>query len=80
MPCAGTTNFTPEVAVDVLIEEAGSRLGVPPERVQKWLRQCTLPSITVSGQWRVLEIVIAQLARSDRLRGVTRRFHWRCLG
>jgi hypothetical protein len=33
--------------------------------------------VKVSGQWRVLTIVIDELARSDRLRGPTRRFHWR---
>jgi hypothetical protein len=44
------------------------------------LRHGGLPDVKVAGQWCSLEIVVADLARSDRLRGITRRFHWRYPG
>ena len=60
--------------------EAAKRLDVPPLRVQTWLRQGQLPGTKVSGQWRVLSVVVAELERSGRLRGHSRRLDPRYRG
>lgn len=61
------------------VAEAASRLGVPAARVQVWLRKGQVPGKKVSGEWRVPSVVIAELARSGRLRGrsgrLDPRFH-----
>ena len=53
--------------------EAASRLDVPVDRLQTWLRQGELAGVKVSGQWRVTAVAIAELGRSGRLRGESRR-------
>jgi excisionase family DNA binding protein len=60
--------------------EAAARLDVPVARVQKWLRQGQLPGTKVSGQWRVAAVVVAELERSGRLRGRSRRLDPRYRG
>ncbi len=60
--------------------EAADRLGVPAGRVQTWLKDGLLPGVKVSGQWRVLTVVVAELARSGRLRGRSRRLDPRYRG
>ena len=55
------------------VAEAARRLDVPAGRVQTWLRQGLLAGSKVSGQWRVPAVVVAELARSGRLRGRSRR-------
>jgi excisionase family DNA binding protein len=53
--------------------EAAFRLDVPASRVQTWVKQGELPGVKVSGQWRIPAIAVAELARSGRLRGQSRR-------
>jgi excisionase family DNA binding protein len=53
--------------------EAAFRLDVPIGRVQTWLKQGELPGVKVSGQWRVPAVAVAELGRSGRLRGESRR-------
>ncbi len=60
--------------------EAAARLDVPAGRVQTWLKRGLVPGKKVSGQWRVLEIVVAELDRSERLRGRSRRLDPRYRG
>ena len=60
--------------------EAASRLDVPAARVQSWLKQGELSGVKVSGQWRVAAVVVAELARSGRLRGRSRRLDPRYSG
>lgn len=60
--------------------EAGQRLDVPPARVRFWMRNGVLPGVKVSGQWRVPAIAVAELARSGRLRGASRRLDPRFRG
>jgi excisionase family DNA binding protein len=62
------------------VAEAAARLDVPAGRVQTWLRQGLLAGSKVSGQWRVLAVVVAELARSGRLRGRSRRLDPRYRG
>ena len=62
------------------VAEAAARLGVPAGRVQTWLKHGLLPGVKVSGQWRVLTVVVAELARSGRLRGRSRRLDPRYRG
>jgi hypothetical protein len=57
----------------LMVAEAAHRLDVPARRVQTWLRQGLLTGSKVSGQWRIPAVVVAELARSDRLRGRSRR-------
>ena len=64
----------------VTVAEAASSLEVPPGRVQTWLKQGHLPGTKASGQWRVLAVVVAELARSRRLRGRSRRLDPRYRG
>jgi excisionase family DNA binding protein len=60
--------------------EAANRLDVPAERVQRWLKQGLLAGSKVSGQWRVPAVVVAELERSGRLRGRSRRLDPRYRG
>jgi excisionase family DNA binding protein len=60
--------------------EAASRLDVPAGRVQSWLKQGELSGVKASGQWRVPAVVVAELARSGRLRGRSRRLDPRYRG
>jgi excisionase family DNA binding protein len=62
------------------VAEAASRLGVPPGRVQTWLREGRVAGTKVSGEWRVPSVVIAELARSGRLRGRSGRLDPRFRG
>ena len=62
------------------VAEAASRLGVPAGRVQTWLRKGQVAGTKVSGEWRVPSVIIAELARSGRLRGRSRRLDPRYRG
>jgi len=62
------------------VAEAAARLDVPAGRVQRWLKAGELAGSKVSGQWRVLAVVVAELARSGRLRGRSRRLDPRYRG
>jgi excisionase family DNA binding protein len=62
------------------VAEAASRLGVPAGRVQNWLRKGQVSGTKVSGEWRVPSVVIAELARSGRLRGRSGRLDPRFRG
>lgn len=62
------------------VKDAGHRLDVPSERVRVWLLQGVLPGIKVNGRWRVPAIAVAELERSDRLRGRSRRLDPRYRG
>jgi excisionase family DNA binding protein len=62
------------------VAEAATRLDVPPARVQKWLREGALAGTMVSRQWRVPAVVVAELDRSGRLRGRSRRLDPRYRG
>src|SRR5829696_254706 len=62
------------------VAEAASRLGVPAGRVQTWLRKGQVAGTKVSGEWRVPSVVIAELARSGRLRGRSGRLDPRYRG
>ena len=69
------------VGLDLLTtEEAGRRLDVPGKRVRVWMRQGVLPGVKVGGEWRVLAIAVAELDRSGRLRGASRRLDPRYRG
>jgi excisionase family DNA binding protein len=61
-------------------EEAGRRLDVPAARIQYWLKHGVLPATKVGGQWRVPAIAVAELDRSGRLRGASRRLDPRYRG
>ena len=62
------------------VAEAAARLDVPAARVQRWLKAGELVGSKVSGQWRVPAVVVAELARSGRLRGRSRRLDPRYRG
>jgi excisionase family DNA binding protein len=62
------------------VAEAAARLDVPAGRVQRWLKEGALAGSKVSGQWRVPAVVVAELARSGRLRGRSRRLDPRYRG
>ena len=62
------------------VADAASWLDVPAGRVQTWLKQGHLAGEKVSGQWRVPAIVVAELERSERLRGRSRRLDPRYRG
>jgi excisionase family DNA binding protein len=62
------------------IAEAASRLDVPPTRVRDWVTQGELAGTKVSGQWRVPAVAVAELDRSGRLRGRSRRLDPRYRG
>src|SRR4051812_10017177 len=53
--------------------EAASRLDVPLDRLRVWFKQGALPGVKISGQWRVPAVAVAELGRSGRLRGQSRR-------
>jgi excisionase family DNA binding protein len=62
------------------VAEAAARLDVPTGRVQRWLKAGELAGSKVSGQWRVPAVVVAELDRSGRLRGRSRRLDPRYRG
>jgi excisionase family DNA binding protein len=62
------------------IAEAAVRLDVPTDRVRDWVRHGHLPGTKVSGRWRVPAIAVAELERSGRLRGRSRRLDPRYRG
>ena len=62
------------------IAEAAARLDVPPARVRDWATQGELAGTKVSGQWRVPAVAVAELDRSGRLRGRSRRLDPRYRG
>ena len=69
------------IGLDMLsTAEVGQRLGVPVARIQEWLKQGVLAGIKVSGEWRVYAIAVAELDRSGRLRGKSRRLDPRYRG
>ncbi len=69
------------IGVELLsTEEAGRRLDVPGKRVQTWVRQGVLPGVKVGEEWRIPAIAIAELERSGRLRGRSRRLDPRYRG
>jgi excisionase family DNA binding protein len=70
----------PEGLSQLTVAEAATRLAVPAERVQIWLREGQLAGTKVSGQWRVPAVVVAELDRSGRLRGRSRRLDPRYRG
>jgi excisionase family DNA binding protein len=55
------------------VAEAAARLGVPVKRLRTWLKAGVLAGSKVSRQWRVPAIAVAELGRSGRLRGRSRR-------
>ena len=55
-------------------------LDVTEWRVRHWLKQGVLPATKVGGQWRVPAIAVAELDRSGRLRGESRRLDSRYRG
>ena len=62
------------IGLDMLTTaEAAFRLDVPIGRLQTWVKQGELPGVKVSGQWRVPAVAVAELGRSGRLRGASRR-------
>ena len=60
--------------------EAAARLDVPVERVRKWLQAGMLAGTKVARHWRVPAVVVAELERSGRLRGRSRRLDPRYRG
>jgi excisionase family DNA binding protein len=60
--------------------EAARQLGVPRDRLHRWLREGVLPGTKVSGEWRIPAIAVTELDRSDRLRGQSRRLDPRYRG
>lgn len=64
----------------VTTAEAAQRLDVPVGRVQVWLKEGALPGTKVSGEWRVPAVAVAELNRSGRLRGRSRRLDPRYRG
>jgi excisionase family DNA binding protein len=71
-PAAGLSLLT--------VAEAATRLEVPAERVRDWLSEGRLAGTKVSGAWRVPAVVVAELERSGRLRGRSRRLDPRYRG
>ncbi len=62
------------IGLDLLTTaEAAFRLDVPIGRVRTWVKVGELPGVKVSGQWRVPAVAVAELGRSGRLRGASRR-------
>lgn len=55
------------------VAETATQLGVTTERVQDWLSAGILEGRKVSGRWRIPAIAVAELDRSGRLRGRSRR-------
>ena len=61
-------------------QDAGRRLDVPTARIQAWMRNGVLPGVKVGGEWRIPAIAVAELERSGRLRGASRRLDPRYRG
>ena len=61
-------------------QDAGRRLDVPTARIQAWMRNGILPGVKVGGEWRIPAIAVAELERSGRLRGASRRLDPRYRG
>jgi excisionase family DNA binding protein len=55
------------------VSEVATELGVPPERVQSWLRDGILPGQKVSHAWHIPRVAVLELERSGHLRGTSRR-------
>jgi excisionase family DNA binding protein len=62
------------------VAEAAFRLDVPADRLRRWLQERELAAVKVSGEWRVPAIAVAELGRSGRLRGRSRRLDPRYRG
>jgi excisionase family DNA binding protein len=62
------------------VADAAAQLDVPAGRVRQWLKAGELVGTKVSGQWRVAAVVVAELDRSGRLRGGSRRLDPRYRG
>ena len=62
------------------LAEVAAQLNVPADRVRTWLKQGLLGGTKVSGQWRVPTVAVAELERSGRLRGRSRRLDPRYRG
>jgi excisionase family DNA binding protein len=62
------------------VTEAAAQLEVPVARMRDWVTQGALAGIKVSGQWRVPAVAVAELERSGRLRGRSRRLDPRYRG
>lgn len=67
-------------ATGLTVAAAAARLGVPANRVRKWLAAGKLEGVKVSGQWRVPVAAVAELSRSGRLRGRSGRLDPRYRG
>ena len=62
------------IGLDMLTTaEAAFRLDVPIGRLRTWVKQGELPGVKVSGAWRMPAVAVAELGRSGRLRGASRR-------
>jgi len=61
-------------------KQVAQRLDVTKWRVRYWLKQGVLPATKAGGQWRVPAIAVAELDRSGRLRGASRRLDPRFRG
>ena len=55
------------------VKEVAQRLDVTEWRVRDWLKHDILPATKVGERWRVPAIAVAELDRSGRLRGESRR-------
>lgn len=81
-------NVTPSQFVDdtpiglemLTAKQVARRLDVTEWRVRHWLKHGVLPSTKVGGRWRVPAIAVAELDRSERLRGKSRRLDPRYRG
>ncbi len=60
--------------------DAASYLGVPLQRVRTWVGAGILPGQKLSRSWRIPRTAVVDLARSDRLRGTSRRLNPRARG
>lgn len=61
-------------------KQVAQRLDVTEWRIRYWLKQGVLPATKAGGQWRVPAIAVAELDRSGRLRGRSRRLDPRYRG
>jgi excisionase family DNA binding protein len=59
------TGHDPVGLTTISATEAVARLGVPVDRVQRWLSTGELAGTMVSGRWRVPEIAVTELDRSS---------------
>jgi excisionase family DNA binding protein len=62
------------------VREAAVLLDVPYKRLRKWMKAGVLPGYTVAGRWRIPAVAVAELERSGRLRGRSRRLDPRYRG